>query len=421
MRTTIVRIGLVTVATISLAACTDEHRDLVAPRAPEKLTVAPIQVVLNPADFMEIAAGNGYTCARQRSGDVYCWGIGSAVPTKVFSGATRIAVGDSHACALNSAGAAFCWGMDTQGQVGWDPSFTQAWIPVSPVLGGLTFSSITAGGTSTCGNTASGVFCWGDMGEMPSLFASPTPTPALITNPNGFAYAGFSSLAVGKMHACGLVSGTVDCWGSNAQFQTGVDSSLHYAFIPIPATGLPSNVVIFAMGNQLGNTVSRISLAGALTCADMANKTVECFGNNDNGQLGGGPGASTFVPQVIGGGMSLHGVAAGALHACALDSNNLAQCWGSDTRGELGNGKPVGTFTTVQPVAVVSIDMVHQIFSSSPMTFRALASGAEHTCGIGTDNHIYCWGDNQVHQLGRDVFTQSGALASFTVNPVQTM
>jgi alpha-tubulin suppressor-like RCC1 family protein len=55
------------------------------------------------------------------------------------------------------------------------------------------------------------------------------------------------------------------------------------------------------------------------------------------------------------------------------------------------------------------------------MTFRALAAGAEHTCGIGTDNHIYCWGDNKARQLGRDVFTQSGATASFTVNPVQTM
>jgi alpha-tubulin suppressor-like RCC1 family protein len=434
MRTRLVDIAVAALATITLAACTDSHRDFLAPRAPEKLLLSPQPIILNPGDFLEIAAGNGYTCARQRGGDVYCWGVGSATPTKVFSGATHIAVGDRHACALTSTGAASCWGMDTQGQVGWSQSYADYFVPVSPVLGpvdknnpygpllpALTFSSIAAGGNSTCGTTSSGVFCWGDMGGMPSLFSSPTAVPALITNPNGFAYAGFSSLAVGANHACGFVSGTVDCWGSNAQFQAGVDTASHFAFIPIPATGLPSNIVIFAMGNQLGNTVSRVSAAGALTCADMANKTVECFGNNDNGQLGSGPGASTFVPQVIGGSMSLHGVAAGSLHACALDPNNLAMCWGDDSRGELGNGKPVGTFTTVQPVAVVSINMVMGTFSTTPMTFRALASGAEHTCGIGTDNHIYCWGDNQVNQLGRLVFDRLGNVASFTVNPVQTM
>jgi len=212
----------------------------------------------------------------------------------------------------------------------------------------------------------------------------------------------------------------VNCWGLNTQFQTGVDTAWHFAFAQNNNTGA-MDVATFFWGNYLPQTVARVSAQGALTCVDLSNKTVECIGNNDNGQLGNGPGASTFVPQVIGGNMSLHGVAAGALHACALDANNLAVCWGSDSRGELGNGQPVGTFTTVQKVAVVSINIVNGVFSSTPMTFRALASGAEHTCGIGTDNHIYCWGDNQARQLGRDVFTQSGAFASFTVNPVQTM
>jgi alpha-tubulin suppressor-like RCC1 family protein len=33
-------------------------------------------------------------------------------------------------------------------------------------------------------------------------------------------------------------------------------------------------------------------------------------------------------------------------------------------------------------------------------TFRALAVGRDHSCGIGTDNHVYCWGDNTMGQLG---------------------
>src|SRR5690242_15154335 len=110
MRTRLVDIAVAALATITLAACTDSHRDFLAPRAPEKLLLSPQPIILNPGDFLEIAAGNGYTCARQRGGDVYCWGVGSATPTKVFSGATHIAVGDRHACALTSTGAASCWG-----------------------------------------------------------------------------------------------------------------------------------------------------------------------------------------------------------------------------------------------------------------------------------------------------------------------
>jgi alpha-tubulin suppressor-like RCC1 family protein len=432
MRPRLVHIGFAALAAISLAACADDHKDLLAPRAPEKL-LSPIPVYLNPGDFLEIAAGSSYTCARQRDGDVWCWGMYAKAPSLVFQGATHIAVGDSHACALNSAGAAFCWGIDRVGQVGWETAFDDAFEPVEPVAGPvdksnpygpllppLTFTSIAAGGNSTCGTTSSGVFCWGQ-GVFPDVTNPASGVPFLITTPSGSAYNGFSSLAVGQNHACGFVSGQVNCWGLNAQFQTGVDPSWTFAFLTWPISGTLSNVVSFMWGNYLGSSVARVSAQGALTCADMLNKTVECLGNNDNGQLGKGPGASTYMPQVIGGGMSLHGVAAGALHACALDANNLAWCWGDDNRGELVIGQPVGTFTTVQQVAVVSIDMVHHVFGTSPIVFRALASGAEHSCGIGTDNHIYCWGDNQSRELGRDVFDVNGNLATFTINPVQTM
>src|ERR1051326_6478123 len=108
MRTRLVDIAVAALATITLAACTDSHRDFLAPRGPDKVLQSPSPIILNPADFLEIAAGSGYTCARQRGGDVYCWGLGPTItPVKIFSGATHIAVGDRHACALNSTGAAY--------------------------------------------------------------------------------------------------------------------------------------------------------------------------------------------------------------------------------------------------------------------------------------------------------------------------
>ena len=29
-----------------------------------------------------------------------------------------------------------------------------------------------------------------------------------------------------------------------------------------------------------------------------------------------------------------------------------------------------------------------------------IATGRQHTCAIGNDNHIWCWGSNQYGQLG---------------------
>ena len=50
------------------------------------------------------------------------------------------------------------------------------------------------------------------------------------------------------------------------------------------------------------------------------------------------------------------------------------------------------------------------------MTFRALAAGSDHTCGIGTDNHFYCWGDNFKGQLGQPI----GAPLHGQLTPIQT-
>jgi alpha-tubulin suppressor-like RCC1 family protein len=34
------------------------------------------------------------------------------------------------------------------------------------------------------------------------------------------------------------------------------------------------------------------------------------------------------------------------------------------------------------------------------LTFKALAVGRTHTCGITTNNHVWCWGDNYVGEIG---------------------
>ena len=64
-------------------------------------------------------------------------------------------------------------------------------------------------------------------------------------------------------------------------------------------------------------------------------------------------------------------------------------CWGANNTGQLGNG------TTTNSAYAVRVAGGHY--------FRAIAAGMQHTCAIGTDNVIYCWGTGSYAQLGTGI------------------
>jgi len=95
-------------------------------------------------------------------------------PTKPIRVVGRLAFGvvdggASHTCGVTTSGVAYCWGSNRSGELGIggktelercfdSPCSTR---PV-PVVGGLTFQGVQAGGVSTCGVTTGNVaFCWG--------------------------------------------------------------------------------------------------------------------------------------------------------------------------------------------------------------------------------------------------------------------
>ena len=60
-------------------------------------------------------------------------------------------------------------------------------------------------------------------------------------------------------------------------------------------------------------------------------------------------------------------VAAGGNHSCGLRSDNTVVCWGDNRDGR--TDAPAGTF-------------------------KAVAAGGNHSCGLRSDNTVVCWGDN---------------------------
>src|SRR5208283_789402 len=79
----------------------------------------------------------------------------------------NVSSGSNHTCGVGGVpgsiayNVAYCWGDNSSGQLGNGTTINSA-TPV-PVSGGLSFSTVSAGGNQTCGLTTDGVtYCWGD-------------------------------------------------------------------------------------------------------------------------------------------------------------------------------------------------------------------------------------------------------------------
>ncbi len=76
----------------------------------------------------------------------------------------------------------------------------------------------------------------------------------------------------------------------------------------------------------------------------------------------------------------------GATHGCALNADGEAFCWGNNNLGQLGNGRLTWTAT---PTRV-----------AGGLRFTMLAAGWASTCGLTVVGEAYCWGSNWLGQLG---------------------
>jgi len=143
-------------------------------------------------------------------------------------------------------------------------------------------------------------------------------------------------------------------------------------------------VTLAFFGGQALAATPSVSAGGTHTCAVLSIGSVQCWGDNDFGQLGNGSYTGSRVPTPVSGLANATTVSLGYYHACAVLGGGTVQCWGA---GEtLGNGTTTGSNV---PVTVSGI-----------ANATSVSAGQSHTCALLTSGGVRCWGDNSYGQLG---------------------
>ncbi|MDA8568056.1 putative Ig domain-containing protein [Euryarchaeota archaeon] len=180
------------------------------------------------------------------------------------------------------------------------------------------------------------------------------------------------------------------CWGANDMGQLGQgNTNIINAMVNITLLSLEEPVDI-AVGEHH-------------TCVVTSDGTIECWGQNDFGQLGRGfkcpygsyangcngdfavtlPGLVTNSSE-----FGFVQVSVGDTHTCGLLANGTAMCWGSNADGQLGVGNTVDRFVptfTVMPESA---------------SFTQIDLGKAHSCATNYSGELFCWGRNSFGQLG---------------------
>jgi alpha-tubulin suppressor-like RCC1 family protein len=151
--------------------------------------------------------------------------------------------------------------------------------------------------------------------------------------------------------------------------------------------------------------IVQIATGAEHSCAIAAAGELFCWGSNAEGQLGAGSmqlGAEVArsdgaVLVADGGGPAARfvqvpdqaaQVTAGAAHTCALGADGSVRCWGRDAEGQVDG---MARAISVQSPVLVDIG-----------TATALDAGDQHTCAVVAKG-VVCWGSARYGQVGREV------------------
>lgn len=288
---------------------------------------------------LELAPGQGFTCARLDNGSVKCWGlntsgqlgqgnvtalgvtagdIAAAAPVSLGTGLTplQLSAGHYHVCAILQDGAGAkqtkCWGDNRWGQLGLGDTDNRGdgggemGASLSALDLGGTPDFLMATGGHNCAKLGTGaVKCWGlnTWGEVGSNDGNSNPAGNRLlcsggandcigdqanemgANLDAAIASGADRLSIGFRHSCALLTnGQLKCWGSNEQAQLGLGDIV--APKDIIGDGAGEMAALATTALQTGGVIEELSAGGFHSCVWYTNDTLNCWGSNSAGQLG---------------------------------------------------------------------------------------------------------------------------------------
>src|SRR5690554_4759037 len=299
--------------------------------------------------------------------------------------AIEISASENHTCALLTAGNVKCWGSNSNGQLGNSQlsgkktSSTAVDVNVADLQG---VKAISVGNTYSCALLEAGdIKCWG---KIPSGFSANNLLELTNKKP--------SQLATASAHACVVTEDNqVQCWGDSSKLG-------HIESEATKVTGIDNALLVSSKGSH--------------SCALLNNGRVRCWGENLRGQIGNGDGGSASstvkVPtknviqlsQVI-------SLSSGEHYNCAVTRLGQVKCWGSNQHGQLGYISPNNS----QPQAFFPESTVAMPTAKDKAKEVSVSQG--HSCARLENDDIYCWGKNDLGQLG------NGEKQSISSTPVK--
>jgi len=357
------------------------------------------------ANFVSITwqSSNPAVAAVDSTGLVTALSLGKSVVTATtgnnVSGSTAVTVADTgkltfvalssgfkYTCGISKAGPAYCWGFGANGNLGNDTlSYDGVGHPLPLLVSGTaSFATISIGNRTSCALTKDGAaWCWG--GNYEGEVGDGTTSDRTVPTPVAGG-ATYRSVSTGSEHACAVrQDATVVCWGAGYFGQLGAATP---SICPGAGAEVPCSTSPIAV--QGGLHFSSVSAGTGHTCGIADTGEAYCWGANDASQLGaasadtcvilgGESRPCSIAPVLVSGATRFARIRAGSRHTCALTSAGQAYCWGANDLGQLGNPGEDSVTSSPLPVA-------------GGLTFTEIASGDDATCGLTAAGDVYCWG-----------------------------
>ncbi|MFO0740930.1 MAG: hypothetical protein U0270_33845 [Labilithrix sp.] len=367
-------------------------------------------------EIVDVALGDGHSCAALGNGDVWCWGSNvrgqagvpiaapAIPPTKVaITDVLRLGAAYDSMCAVKKDNTVWCWGFNNGGALG-HPVGGGSPVDIDcpdagtgkcnstpqkvPELIGA--AEVMTGSATSCARTLTAtVSCWGtaSCGSLgtPDAGSSLVPVPREVTGVANVKRLP-SSNGQAKHYCVILNDDSLVCWGNNGSGQCG------HAPEPEPPScnGATGSVAPPSAVPGLGKVTSVAVNADGVTCATANQGKVYCWGNNSGALItppsSTPPTFSTPTEVALGTAVKATKVVLGDAHACALLEDQTVRCWGSNNRGRLGIGN---TTNALFPPSLALVKATN------------LWSGRGYSGALLPGGSLAMWGGNGAGQLAQ--------------------